>query len=329
MGKYILNRLISMIPVLVLVSVVVFTIVHLTPGDPALVMLGEEVNPQTLAAMRHELGLDQLIYPWIERDENNQLRFLPGQYLSWFSNVVRGDLGHSIRNHQPVLEAIIERLPTTVELTFFALVISLLIAIPTGIISATRRGSSSDLISTTFALLGVSMPNFFLAILLILTFSLYARWLPPIGFTPILQDPIANLKGMILPAITLGSATAAIVARLTRSSLLEVLNQEYVRTARAKGLNERTVIWVHALKNAMIPVITIVGLQVGALLGGAIITETIFVLPGVGRLAVDSIFSRDFPVLQGVVLFISLVYLFANLAVDVLYAFLDPRIHYG
>lgn len=314
MSKYILNRLISMIPVLFLVSVVVFFIIHLTPGDPALVMLGEEVNPQTLAALRHDLGLDLPIHE---------------QYAMWLGSVLRGDLGHSIRNHQPVLESIIQRLPTTVELTFFALVISLLIAIPTGIVSATRRGSRSDLISTTVALLGVSMPNFFLAILLILTFSLYLRLLPPIGFTPLFEDPIANLRGMILPSITLGAATAAIVARLTRSSLLEVLNQEYVRTARAKGLTERTVIWVHALKNAMIPVITIVGLQVGALLGGAIITETIFVLPGIGRLAVDSIFSRDFPVLQGVVLFISLVFLFANLAVDVLYAFLDPRIHYG
>lgn len=314
MGRYILNRIISMIPVMFLVSLVVFFIVHLTPGDPALVMLGEEVNPQTLAALRHDLGLDLPIHI---------------QYATWLGNVLRGDLGHSIRNHQPVFEAIVQRLPTTIELTIFSLIISLCISIPTGIISATRRGSSSDLISTTVALLGVSMPNFFLAILLGFIFALNLRWLPNMGFTPILQDPIANLKGMILPAITLGAATAAIVARLTRSSLLEVLNQEYVRTARAKGLNERAVIWVHALKNAMIPVLTIVGLQVGALLGGAVITETIFVLPGIGRLAVDSIFSRDFPVLQGVVLFISLVFMFANLTVDVLYAFLDPRIHYG
>jgi peptide/nickel transport system permease protein len=313
MGKYIVNRLISMLPVMFLVSVVVFFIVHLTPGDPALVMLGEEVNPQTLAALRHDLGLDLPI---------------PVQYAMWAGNVLRGDLGHSIRNHQPVADAIIQRLPTTVELAFFAMLISLLIAIPTGILSATRRGSGSDILATTLALLGVSMPNFFLAILLIFVFSLNLRWFPPIGFTPIFENPTANLKGMVLPAITLGAATAAIVARLTRSSLLEVLNLEYIRTARAKGLNERVVIWIHALKNAMIPVLTIVGLQVGTLLGGAIITETVFVLPGVGRLAVDSIFSRDFPVLQGVVLFLSVVYMFTNLAVDVLYAFLDPRIHY-
>lgn len=314
MGRYILKRLISMIPVLFLVSLVVFFIVHLTPGDPALVMLGEEVNPTSLAALRHDMGLDQPI---------------PIQYLTWLANVLRGDLGHSIQNHQPVLEAIIQRVPVTTELTLLAMAVSLVIAIPTGILSATRRGSRSDLISTTFALLGVSMPSFFLAILLIFIFSLDLRWLPPIGFTPILENPIANIKGLILPAITLGAATAAIIARLTRSSLLEVLQLEYIRTARAKGLAERGVIYRHALKNAMIPVITIIGLQVGALLGGAIITETIFVLPGVGRLAVDAIFTRDFPLLQGVVLFLSLVYLFVNLIVDVLYAYLDPRIHYG
>lgn len=314
MSRYVVSRLFAMIPVMFLVSLVVFFIVHLTPGDPALVMLGEEVNPQTLAALRHDLGLDQPIYI---------------QYGMWLGNLLRGDLGHSIRTHQPVTEALVQRLPTTIELTLFALVVSLLIAIPTGILSATRRGSGADLVSTTLALLGVSMPNFFLAILLIFIFALNLRWLPPIGFTPILEDPISNIKSLILPAITLGAATAAIVARQTRSGLLEVLSQEYIRTARSKGLNEKMVIWGHALKNAMIPVLTIVGLQVGALLGGAVITETIFVLPGIGRLAVDSIFSRDFPLLQGVVLFVSFVYLFANLTVDVLYAFLDPRIHYG
>jgi peptide/nickel transport system permease protein len=314
MGNFILKRLVAMIPVILLVSVIVFYLIRLTPGDPAVAMLGEEATPETVAALRHEFGLDQPI---------------PVQYGIWLSKVVQGDLGYSTRSHQPVLEAILERLPATVELTLFALVISLAIAIPTGIISATRRNSAADLIVTTIALVGVSMPSFFLAILLIFIFSLNLRWLPPIGFTPIIKDLGANLIGMILPAITLGTGAAAVVARLTRSSLLEVLGQEYIRTARAKGLAERAVIYVHALKNAMIPVVTIIGLQVGALLGGAIITETIFVLPGVGKLAVDAIFSRDFPMIQGVVLFLSLVFLASNLAVDVLYAFLDPRIHYG
>lgn len=314
MGRYVLQRLVAMIPVLFLVSIIVFFLIRLIPGDPAVAMLGEEATPQAIADLRHEFGLDQPI---------------PVQYVIWLSRVLHGDLGNSTRAHQPVLEAIVERLPATIELTLFSLLISLSIAIPTGIISATRRGSRSDLVSSTLALLGVSMPSFFLAMLLIFVFSLNLRLLPPIGFTPILTDPMANLRGMILPSITLGAGAAAIVARLTRSSLLEVLNLEYIRTARAKGLRERLVIYRHALKNALIPVVTIVGLQIGGLLGGAVITESLFVLPGVGKLAVDSIFSRDFPVVQGVVLFLSLIFLLTNLAVDVLYAFLDPRIHYG
>lgn len=314
MTRYIAKRLIAMIPVLFLVTLVVFMILHLTPGDPAVIILGEEATPQSLAALRHELGLDQPLYT---------------QYLTWLAHLASGDLGKSIRTHQPVGEAINERLPTTIELTFLAMVFSLLIAIPSGIISATRRNSASDIAATTFALIGISMPNFFLAILLIFVFSLYLRWFPPIGFTPLTKDLILNLKGMVLPAITLGSATAALVARLTRSSLLEVLSQDFIRTAWAKGLRGRAVIYRHALKNAMIPILTVVGLQVGALLGGAFITETIFALPGVGRLAIDSIFERDFPLVQGSVLFIATVYLFVNLAVDVLYAYLDPRIHYG
>jgi peptide/nickel transport system permease protein len=314
MVTYIVKRLIGMIPVLFLVSVVIFSILHLTPGDPALLMLGEEVTPEKLAALRHQLALDQPI---------------PVQYAIWLSNVLHGDLGRSVRTQQPVVEAIEQRLPPTFELTLFALVFSLGLAIPAGIISAARRNSSSDLISTTLALLGISMPNFFLAILLIFIFALKLRWFPPIGYTPITQDVVANIKGMILPGLTLGAATAALISRQLRSSLLEALNQDYIRTARAKGMGERMILLGHAFKNAMIPIATIIGLQVGALLGGAIITESIFVLPGVGRLVVDSIFARDFPLVQGVVLFLALVYLFANLAVDVVYVFLDPRIRYA
>jgi peptide/nickel transport system permease protein len=314
MTTYILKRLLSMIPVMFLVSLVAFMIIRLTPGDPAVVMLGEEARPELVQALREELGLDQP---------------LPIQYLTWLSHVVRGDLGRKWRTNQPVLEAIVERLPATVELTLLALLVSLTIAIPTGIISATRRGSRADLFVTTLALIGVSMPGFVLAFILILIFSLWLRWLPPIGYTPIQKDLLANLQGMIMPALTLGTAAAAVVARLTRSSLLEVLSQDYIRTAHAKGLRERMVIYKHALKNAMIPVVTIVGLQLGALLGGAVITETIFVLPGVGKLIVDSIFAREFMLVQGGVLFLAVVFMFANLLVDVLYAYLDPRIHYG
>ena len=313
MGRYVLRRFIAMIPVLFLVSVIVFSLLHLTPGDPATTILGEEATPENLAALRHELGLDQP---------------LPVQYVRWLADVLQGDLGRSLRTNKPVSESIMERLPVTLELTFLAIVISLIIAIPVGIISAMRRNSAVDATSTAIALMGVSLPNFFLAILLIFLFSVRLGWLPPIGYTPFLEDPIDNLKRMAMPAITLGTALAAIVMRMTRSSLLEVLDQDYIRTARAKGLRESRMIRVHAMKNAMIPVVTIVGLQVGGLLGGAIITETIFVQPGIGRLLVDAIFQRDFPIVQGVVLFASVAFLMANLAVDLAYAYLDPRIRY-
>jgi peptide/nickel transport system permease protein len=251
------------------------------------------------------------------------------QYVKWASSVLQGDLGRSIRSNRPVSEAIISRLPVTIELAFLSVVISMVIAIPVGIIAAMRRNSPVDTASTTVALLGVSIPNFFLAILLIFLFSVRLGWLSPIGYTPFLEDPLDNLKRMIMPALTLGTALSAIVMRMTRSSLLEVLDQDYVRTARAKGLREAQVVRVHALKNAMVPVVTVVGLQIGGLLGGAIITESIFVLPGIGRLLVDAIFQRDFPMVQGVVLFAALAFLFANLAVDLLYAYIDPRIRYS
>ena len=313
MGVYILRRLVAMVPVLLLVSLIVFSLVHLTPGDPALTMLGEEATPQAVAALRAKLGLDQPI---------------PVQYVKWLAAVLQGDLGRSIRSNQPVTEAIAERLPVTVELAILAIIISLSIAIPAGIIAAMRRNSALDASATVVALLGVSLPNFFLAILLVYLFAVQLRWLPPFGFQPLKAGLWANLKGMILPAITLGTALAAIVTRMMRSSLLEVLDQDYIRTARAKGLTEGRMVRFHALKNALMPVVTVVGLQIGGLLGGAIITEQIFVLPGLGRLLVDAIFQRDFPLIQGVVLFVSFAFLFSNLAVDLAYAYLDPRIRY-
>ena len=314
MGLYILRRLLAMVPVLILVSLIVFSLIHLTPGDPAISMLGEEATPQAIAALRTKLGLDQPI---------------PVQYVKWLGSVLRGDLGRSIRSNQPVGEAIRERLPVTVELAILAMIVSLAIAIPAGIIAAMRRNSALDASTTVVALLGVSLPNFFLAILLVLVFGLKLGWLPPFGYKPLAQDPGGNLKLMVLPAITLGTALAAIVTRMMRSSLLEVLDQDYIRTARAKGLRESQMVRFHALKNALMPVVTIVGLQIGGLLGGAIITETIFALPGIGRLLVDSIFQRDFPLVQGVVLFVSLAFLFSNFAVDLVYAYLDPRIRYS
>lgn len=314
MGFYILRRLLTMIPVLLLVSVLVFSLIHLIPGDPAVSILGEEATPQAVAALRANLGLDQPI---------------PVQYAKWLGSVLRGDLGRSIRSNQPVSEAIAERLPVTVELAILSIAISLSIAIPAGIVAAMRRNSVLDAGSTFLALLGVSLPNFFLAILLILVFGVQLQVLPPFGYQPITQGLGGNLQRMILPAITLGTALAAIVTRMMRSSLLEVLDQDYIRTARAKGLREGRMVQAHALKNALMPVVTIVGLQIGGLLGGAIITESIFVLPGIGRLLVDAIFQRDFPLVQGVVLFVSLAFLFSNFAVDMVYAYLDPRIRYS
>ncbi len=314
MGLYILRRLLTMIPVLLLVSVLVFSLIHLIPGDPAVSILGEEATPQAVAALRAKLGLDQPI---------------PVQYAKWLGSVLRGDLGRSIRSNQPVGEAIAERLPVTIELAILSIAISLSIAIPAGIVAAMRRNSVLDAGSTFVALLGVSLPNFFLAILLILVFGVQLQVLPPFGYQPITQGLGGNLQRMILPAITLGTALAAIVTRMMRSSLLEVLDQDYIRTARAKGLREGRMVQAHALKNALMPVVTIVGLQIGGLLGGAIITESIFVLPGIGRLLVDAIFQRDFPLVQGVVLFVSLAFLFSNFAVDMVYAYLDPRIRYS
>lgn len=314
MGRYILRRLLSMAPVLFLVSLIVFSLIHLTPGDPVLTMLGEEATPETIAAMRAKLGLD---------------RPLPVQYLSWMGRVLQGDLGRSIRTNQPVSEAIAQRLPVTIELALLSTLVALAIGIPVGILSAVRRNSPLDTGSTTIALLGVALPNFFLAILLIFLFSVKLRWLPPIGYVPLVDDLGANLKRMIMPSLTLGTAVAAVVMRQTRSALLEVLDQDYVRTARAKGLNEARTVRSHALKNALIPVVTVVGLQIGGLLGGAIITETIFSMPGIGRMLIDSIFQRDFPLVQGVVLFTALAFLVTNLLVDLIYAFLDPRIRYS
>jgi peptide/nickel transport system permease protein len=309
-----MRRIAQMVPVLLLVSLIVFSLLHLIPGDPALAMLGDQATPQAVAALHAKLGLDQP---------------LPVQYFHWLGALVRGDLGRSIGSNQPVSEAIAQHLPVTLELAILSVAISLLIAIPAGIIAATKRNSRLDAMLTSFSMLGISLPHFFMAILLIFVFALHLRWLPPLGFKPILDDPADNLRRMIMPAITLGTGLSAIVMRMTRSSLLEVLEKDYIRTARAKGLSEMKTIRRHALKNALIPVVTIVGLQIGALLGGTIITETIFALPGIGRLLIDAIFQRDYPLVQGVVLFAALAFLLTNLLVDLEYAYLDPRIRYS
>ena len=316
MTQYILRRLLLMIPVAFLVTIGIFVIIRIAPGDPILTYAGEDPDPVTIAAVRAELGLDQPV---------------PVQYAAWLSRALQGDLGRSFQTHQRVLEAIAERLPVTLELGAAALLISVTLALVVGTISAIKRNSAVDLLTTSVTLAGVSFPNFYLGLLLILLFAyvIPGNLLPPGGWTPFSTNPGDNLRRLILPAITIATASLAVNLRQVRSSLLDVFGQDYMRTARAKGLRERAVVVRHALKNALIPVVTMIGIQVGAIIEGAIITETIFFIPGIGRLAVQAIPSQDYPVVQGVVLVSALSFMLSTLAVDILYAFLDPRISFG
>ncbi|TMC51703.1 MAG: ABC transporter permease [Chloroflexi bacterium] len=314
MTVYILRRLLLMLPVAFLVTVGVFLVIHLSPGDPALIILGEDRSPQAIAQIHQELGLDKPLYV---------------QYVIWLGHIVRGDWGRSITTHQPVAIAITERLPATFELGVTALAWSLLVAIPLGTIAAVRRGSVADQLASGVTVAGVSIPNFFIGIVLIFVLSVSLRLFPFGGYVPFFQDPLESLHHVALPAIALGTAGAAINMRFTRSSMIEVLSHDYIRTAWAKGASWRRVVFVHALKNALIPVVTIVGLQIGGIIEGAVVTETVFTWPGVGRLAVESIFNRDYTVVQGIVLLAAFSYMSANLLVDLVYAWLDPRISYA
>jgi peptide/nickel transport system permease protein len=305
-----------MIPVALLVTVGIFVIIRIAPGDPVLTYAGEDKDPVTIAAVRAQLGLDQP---------------LPVQYAAWLSRAVQGDLGRSFQTKQRVVEAIGERIPVTLELGLAAIVISVSVALVVGTLSAIKRNSVLDLLTTSVTLAGVSFPNFYLGLLLILLFAyvIPGNVFPPGGFVPFSQDPVDNLRRLVLPAITVATASLAVNLRQVRSSLLDVFAQDYIRTARAKGLRERAVVIRHALKNALIPVVTIIGIQIGAIIEGAIITETIFFIPGIGRLAVQAIPSQDYPIVQGVVLVSALSFMLSTLAVDILYAFLDPRISFA
>ncbi|NQE04914.1 peptide/nickel transport system permease protein [ANME-1 cluster archaeon GoMg1] len=309
MLKYILKRLLLVFVVVLGVTVVTFSAMQSAPGDPAemiaVARYGEDLTQEEIEWVRVTEGLDAPVYI---------------QYLGWLGHILRLDLGKSLITYEDVLEEILTRFPATLVLTISSLILSLLIALPTGIISAVRKNTIVDNTCMTGALLGVSMPNFWLGLLLIWLFALSLGLLPSFGY--------GSIKHLILPTITLGTSMAAITTRLTRSSMLDVLNQDYIVTAKAKGLDEKTILLRHALKNAMLPVITFVGLQLGFLLGGAVIVETIFAWPGIGRLLVDSIYARDFALIQGCVLFIAVIFALSNLAVDILYAYLDPRIRY-
>jgi ABC-type dipeptide/oligopeptide/nickel transport system permease component len=314
MTEYITRRVVLMVPVAFLVTIIIFVLVRMAPGDPVLTYAGEERDPEQLEKIRQSLGLDQP---------------LPVQYAYWLGRAVQGDFGRSIRTRQPVAEAIRERLGATLELGLAAVLLSSTVSLVVGTISALKRNSWIDILATGITLGGVSLPNFFLGLVLILIFGLALRMFPPGGYVPFTQDPLGNLQRLVLPAITLATASLAVNLRQVRSSLLDVLAQDYVRTARAKGLRQHAVIVGHALKNALIPVVTLVGLQVGAVVEGALITETIFFWPGVGRLAVDSIGGRDYPVVQAIVLVSALSFMLTTLLVDILYGWLDPRISYG
>lgn len=333
MFNYIIRRTLSLIPVLIGVSIIVFSFIHMIPGDPVIALLGERATPENVERAKAELGLDKPLWE---------------QYIIYMNKLFHGDLGKSIRSNTPVASEIASKFPATFELTLFAMILALIIGIPAGLISAWRRNSIFDTVAMFMALLGVSMPVFWLGLMLIFLFSVFLGWLPfsgridsmisiPLHSGLLLLDSLlalnwtafkSSLAHLILPSLALCTIPMAIIARMTRSCLLEELGQDYIRTAKAKGLKESQVILRHALKNAILPVITTIGLQTGALLSGAILTETIFSWPGIGSWVFKAITSRDYPIVQGAILFIALIYVLVNLLVDTSYAFFDPRIKY-
>jgi peptide/nickel transport system permease protein len=313
MVAYVLRRLFGVIPVLILVALLAFLLIHIVPGDPAMIMLGNDASPAQLEALRGQLGLD---------------RSLPAQFALWLGQALHGNLGESFFLGRPVTQALLERLPATLQLAVLSFVFSLIIGIPAGLLAAVRQNTWRDQLIMAAAVGGVSIPNFWLGLAMILLFSVQLGWLPSGGYVPLWEDFWQGLRILILPSISLGLMQAALIARMARSSMLEVLRQDYVRTARAKGQTPSLVILKHALKNAMIPIITTVGTAFGVLLGGAVVVEIVFTYPGLGRLVVLAVQRRDYPLLQGALLLTAVIYVFVNLAVDLLYGVFDPRIRY-
>jgi peptide/nickel transport system permease protein len=311
MLNYLLHRLATIVPTLFFVSVLIFGLQQLLPGDPAMILAGEDRDPTVIAHLHQKLHLDEP---------------LPIRYLYWAGGVLKGDLGESVRIQKPVLDLIIEKLPVTLELALLAIVIALTIGITAGIVSAVAKDSAWDYAANVFALWGLSTPNFWLGIMLILLFSVTLGWLPASGYVSPFEDLKANLAAMIMPAFVLGNAIAAVLMRHTRSAMLQVLSADYVRTARAKGLDERVVVLKHALRNALTPVITLGALEFGTLLSGAVLTEQVFTIPGFGKLIVDAVFNRDYAVVQGVVLCTATAYITLNLLADMAYFLVNPRL---
>jgi len=315
MLRYIFVRILSMIPILLGVSILVFSTFHMVPGDVVDIMMGDEVagDPKALMELRKDLNLDKPVYI---------------QYLYWLRDAVRGDLGKSFTSGQPVMDIILDRLPVNIELMVIAIAFVILVGIPMGMLSAYKQFSFFDGIVRVATIMGYSIPNFWLATIVVLLGSLYFRWLPVLEYVPFSENPLENIKCMVIPGFVLALASLSYIVRMTRSSVLDTLRQDYVRTARAKGITEKLVLFVHVLKNSLIPVITVLGIQIGVLIGGLVLTEEVFVLPGVGRLILLAIEQRDFMIVTGSILFIAFVFVIINLIVDILYAFLDPRITY-
>jgi len=311
MLNYAVRRLVQLVVVLFVTSIAIFSMTALLPGDPTVTILGESSTMEQRQALRETMRLDDP---------------LPTRYIAWLGSALQGDLGRSIRTQEPVTQMLVNRIPVTLELTFLSLALAMAIGVPMGIVAARWRGTNIDLAMGVLAMSSMAMPFFWLGTMLIMLFAVHLRWLPPSGFHPFLSDPLTNLKLMVLPVLTVGTSMAAIIMRQTRSSMLEVISQDYIRTARAKGLPEHQVVLSHALRNAMNPVVTVAGLQFGALMGGAVVTETIFSLPGLGRMIVSGIFDRDFPAVQGAMLAIVLGVTLVNLATDLIYVALDKRL---
>jgi peptide/nickel transport system permease protein len=312
MWAWLLKRLGQIVPTLVILSFIIFGLQQLMPGDPAVILAGEERgDPQVLAQIRAELRLD---------------RPLVSQYLYWVGNVLQGDFGFSWRIRMPVSDLILEKLPVTAQLASMAFLIAIVIGVPLGILSAVKKDTAWDWAANGIALFGISTPNFWLGIMMILFFSVQLGWLPPSGYVPLWEDPVQSLATTIMPAFVLGTGVASVLMRHTRAAMLTALSQDYVRTARAKGLTERVVVWKHALRNALIPVVTLGTIEFGRLLAGAVLTEQIFTIPGFGKLVVDAVFNRDYPVVQGVVLATALIFVALSLVADILYMLINPRL---
>ena len=313
MHVYLIRRVLAVIPVMVVVATVAFVLIHLAPGDPASVIAGPYATQDDIGKLRHQLGLDEA---------------LPVQLVKWYGRLLRGDLGQSIFLRRPVLEAILDRAEPTLLLTGWATLIAVLIGVPAGVISARYHNTALDQSFMGLALLGLSIPNFLLGLIFILVFGVWLRWLPVAGYVPLESGLWLNVRSLLMPAVSLGLVQSALIARITRSSMLDVLREQYILASRSKGLSERAVVYKHALKNAIIPTLTVIGITFAILIGGAVVIETVFNIPGLGRLIISAVLRRDYPVIQGVVLFIAVAYTLVNLAVDLAYLAIDPRIRY-